>query len=52
LDDVASVNVEKLHLFALKSFLGVKLRTPNDLVYGDTGRYPIVINSVIRCVKY
>jgi hypothetical protein len=52
LDDVAAVNVEKLHLFALKSFLGVKLRTPNDLVYGDTGRYPIVINSVIRCIKY
>jgi len=35
-----------------KVFLGVKLRTPNDLVYGDTGRYPIVINSVIRCIKY
>ena len=52
LDEVASVNVEKLHLFALKNFLGVNIKTPNDLVYGETGRYPIVINSIIRCVKY
>jgi hypothetical protein len=52
LDDVANVHVEKLHLFALKRFLGVDMRTPNDLVYGDTGRYPIVIHSKIRCIKY
>ena len=52
LDDVASIHVEKLHLFALKKFLGVDIRTPNDLVYGDTGRYPIVIHSTIRCIKY
>jgi len=52
LDEVASVHIEKLHLFALKKFLGVERRTPNDFVYGDTGRYPISIHSVIRCINY
>ena len=44
--------IEKLHLFAMKKFLCVDKRTPNDLVYGELGRYPIYINSNLRCVRY
>ena len=43
---------EKLHLYALKKFLGVSLQTPNDLVYSETGRYPIAISSAIRSIRY
>ena len=46
------VHIEKIHLFALKRFLNVDIRTPNDLVYGELGRYPIYINSYIKCISY
>ena len=48
----ASQDIENVHMFALKKFLGVDLRTPNDLVYGDLGRYPIYLNSYVRCINY
>ena len=48
----AAVNCEKVHLFALKKYLGVTVQTPNDLVYGETNIFPIIINSVIRCMRY
>ena len=48
----ASLVIEKIHLFAMKRYLGVDMRTPNDLVYGELGRYPIYINSNVRCVRY
>jgi hypothetical protein len=44
--------IEKVHLFALKRFLGVDRRTPNDLVYGEFGRFPIYLNSYVRCIRY
>jgi hypothetical protein len=50
--DTASTHCEKVHLFALKKFLGVSLKTPNDLVYGETNRYPIRIASAIKCIRY
>ena len=28
------------------------MRTPNDLVYGETNRYPLFINSSVRCILY
>ena len=28
------------------------MRTPNDLVYGETNRYPLFVNSAIRCIRY
>ena len=52
LDESSSIYCEKVHLFALKKFLGVDRRTPNDLVYGETNRYPITLNSAIRCIRY
>ena len=49
----AAVNCEKkVHLFALKKFLGVEMRTPNDLVYGETNRYPLFVYSAVRCIRY
>ena len=44
--------VEKTHLFALKRFLGVSQRTPNNMIYGDTARYPLYINAYVRTVRY
>ena len=43
---------EKVHMFALKKFMGVSLQTPNDLVYCETGRYPITVNSAVKCIRY
>ena len=34
-------SVEKVHTFALKKLLNVSPRTPNDMVYGETGRFPL-----------
>ena len=44
--------VEKIHLFACKKFLCVRGKTPNTLVYGETGRYPLYIDSSINALRY
>ena len=44
--------VERIHLFALKRFLNVSSRTPNVIVYGETGRYPLFVNIFVKSVKY
>ena len=44
--------IEKVHTFALKKLLNVSSRTPNDIVYGETGRYPLYIFSYVACIKY
>ena len=43
---------EAVHTFACKKLLGVRKQTPNFLVYGELGRFPIWIESKIRAVKY
>ena len=50
--DHSVVFCEKVHIYALKRFLGVSMKTPNDLVYGELNRYPIYITSAVECVKY
>jgi hypothetical protein len=45
-------NLERIHLLAIKTFLGVPIQTPNKMVYGDSGRYPLYIDTNIRAVKY
>jgi hypothetical protein len=45
-------SIEKVHLLACKRFLGVPLKTPNRMIYGELGRFPLYINSAIRCIKY
>jgi len=44
--------IEKIHLYALKQFLNVAVKTPNAMIYGDTGRYPLYIGATMRTLKY
>ena len=44
--------IERVHLFAIKRFLNVSTRTPSALVYGETGRYPLYVNTYTTCIKY
>jgi len=50
--DNSSFVINNVRLFGLKRYLGVDRRTPNDLVYGKVGRFPIQINASARCVRY
>lgn len=50
--DKAAVHFESVHTFALKKFLGVDRKTPNDLLYGETNRFPIYVNSAVKCVCF
>ena len=45
-------SIERVHLMAYKRYLGVPLRTPNKMVYGELGRFPLFVASYVRCVKY
>jgi len=45
-------NIEKAHLFACQRLLSVSDKTPNYMVYGETGRYPLYINSTISSLGY
>ena len=36
----------------LKRYLGVDRRIPNNLVYGEVGRFPIQMNASVRCIRY
>jgi hypothetical protein len=44
--------IEKIHLFAMKRLLNVSIKTPNALVYGEFGRYPLYVNTYTKCIKY
>ena len=48
----AANNCEKIHNFALKKILGLDRRTPNDLVYSETNRYPVTLNCIVKCIRY
>ena len=45
-------NIEKAHLFACKRLLNVSDKTLNHMVYGETGRYPLYIDSTISSLRY
>ena len=44
--------VENVHITAMKRFCNVPTKTPNAMLYGDCGRYPMYINATIRGIKY
>ena len=44
--------MEKVHIQACKLLLNVPSYTPNDMVLGDLGRFPLFVNSTARCVQY
>ena len=50
--DADTTLIEMIHLFALKRFLNTISRTPNVMVYGETGRYPLFVNISIKCNKF
>ena len=41
-----------VQLFGLKRYWGVDRSTPNDLVCGEAGRFPIQINASVCRMKY
>ena len=45
-------NIERVHITACTRFLGVPLRSPDKMVHGELGRYPLYVNSTLRCLKY
>ena len=45
-------HIEKVHMMGCKRFLGVPTRTPNKMIYGDLGRYPLYVNSYSNCLRY
>ena len=45
-------DIERVHLYGLKRFLNVSLHCSNKKIYSETGRYPLIINYKIRCIKY
>jgi hypothetical protein len=44
--------VESVHLYACKKFLKVSMKTPNTMVYGEVGRYPLFIDSTVYALRY
>ena len=44
--------IETVNLYSLKQFLNVHVKTPNIMIYGDTGRYPLSINAAMRLAKF
>lgn len=39
-------------MLACNRFLGVPMCTPNNMVYGDLGRYPLYVNSSTNTIRY
>ena len=46
------IEIERVHLYALKRFLNVSLHCSNKRIYAETGRYPLSIEHKLHCVKY
>ena len=44
--------IEKLHLKFCKHILNLKSSTPNFMVYGELGRYPLIINVKVRMISF
>jgi len=47
-----NINIEKAHVFALKKLLNVSNKTPNDMVYGETGRRPLHLEAKVYAIRY
>ena len=45
-------SIETIHMMACKRYLGLPKNTPNRMIYGELGRYPLYITTYIRCVKF
>ena len=47
-----NLQIEMARLFALKTLLNVSPQTPNDMVYGETGRTPICVDAKICSLRF
>ena len=47
----ARESIEKVHIQACKLFLNVPPHTPNDMMYGELGRFPLYIQAAARCLQ-
>ena len=45
-------DIEQVQLCFCKRILGVKKSTQNDFVYGELGRFPMIIHRYTRIIKY
>ena len=45
-------NIEKVQRRFIKYYLGVGSKTSNVAIYGESGRYPICVHYMSRCIKY
>ena len=44
--------IERVHRCYIKRILNVKRTTTSNAIYGETVRFPLIINRKIRVVKY
>ena len=44
--------IESVHMFACKRLLNVSNKTPNTMIYGETGRHPLYADSMARSLNY
>ena len=45
-------SIGRVYLSALKRFLRVTSKSPRHLIYGETGRHPLFVNTYYRCIKF
>ena len=45
-------SIERVYLLALKRFFGVNSKFPRYLIYGETGKHPLFVNTYARCIKF
>ena len=45
-------DIEKIHLEFLKHILCVHMQTPTAAIYGEVGRYPLIVHRKIAIMKY
>lgn len=44
--------IERVQMYACKKLLSVSQKTPNTMIYGELGRHPLFINSLMKAIKY
>ncbi len=52
LNQLAKDEVETCHIRFCRFALGVSKKAPNIGIYGETGRYPLAIESILNTIKY
>lgn len=52
LKKISSLPAEKVHLRHLKYLLGINKKSVNVTAWGETGNFPLFIDSLYLCIKY